>query len=417
MKLIKPSILKGKILAPPSKSITVRAAAAALLSFEETHLLQPSFCDDAQAAFRIIETLGAKVKHNQDENICVMARMAAREKIVLNCGESALAMRLFTPIAALLNIPIKLKARGTLQRRPMGFMEPALKQLNAWLQTANGKPPLWIKGPLQAGQAVVDGSLSSQFLSGLLMALPLVQGKSEIRVPVLKSSPYVRMTLDLLSAFNIEIQSDKELSHFIIPGNQSYKRKEYIIGKDWSGASFLLVAGALCGSVSVEGLDIYSPQPDKRILEALETAGAKVSISSNSITVENQSLNSFDFDASQCPDLIPPLAVLAAGCRGVSRLKGTDRLTHKESNRKQALLTELGKIGVDIKSEGHSLIIKGGPIKGGTVHSYHDHRLAMAEAVAGLSSKTGVKIKNWQAVSKSYPAFFHDLKSLGGNIR
>jgi len=407
MKLIKPSILKGKISAPPSKSMTVRAAAAALLSFEETHLLQPSFCDDAQAAFRIIETLGAKVEYNQDESIRVMARMAATEKIVLNCGESALAMRLFTPIAALLNRPIKLEAMGTLQRRPMDFMEPALKQLNVWLQTANGKPPLWIKGPLQAGQAVVDGSLSSQFLSGLLMALPLVEGKSELEVPVLKSSPYVQMTLDLLQAFNIKIQTNKELSYFIIPGKQRYRGKEYTIAKDWSGASFLLVAGALCGSVSVE----------KRILEALKMAGAKVSISSSFITVEAQSLNSFDFDATHCPDLIPPLTVLATGCRGISRLKGTDRLTHKESNRQQALLIELGKIGVDIKSEGQSLIIKGGPIKGGTVYSHHDHRLAMAEAVAGLRSKIGVKIKNWQSISKSYPSFFLDLKSLGGNVR
>jgi len=394
MKLIKPSILKGKISAPPSKSMTVRAAAAALLSFEETHLLQPSFCDDAQAAFRIIETLGAKVEYNQDESIRVMARMAATEKIVLNCGESALAMRLFTPIAALLNRPIKLEAMGTLQRRPMDFMEPALKQLNVWLQTANGKPPLWIKGPLQAGQAVVDGSLSSQFLSGLLMALPLVEGKSELEVPVLKSSPYVQMTLDLLQAFNIKIQTNKELSYFIIPGKQRYRGKEYTIAKDWSGASFL-----------------------KRILEALKMAGAKVSISSSFITVEAQSLNSFDFDATHCPDLIPPLTVLATGCRGISRLKGTDRLTHKESNRQQALLIELGKIGVDIKSEGQSLIIKGGPIKGGTVYSHHDHRLAMAEAVAGLRSKIGVKIKNWQSISKSYPSFFLDLKSLGGNVR
>lgn len=408
-------MIEGKVKAPPSKSMTIRAAAASLLARGETRILFPSLCEDARAAFGVIADLGARVETCEDR-IRVEGGLNIRSP-VLDCGESGLCLRLFTPIAALSDRPVQLTGRGTLLTRPMAMMNQPLAELGVHIQTDNGKPPVSVRGPLRAGKITVDASVTSQFLSGLLMSLPLGDGDSELQVPVLNSRPYVEMTLGILREFNVRVDSDFELRYLSIPGKQTYRPKCYSVEGDWSGAAFFMVAGALAGKIIISGLKISSAQADRRIIEALKAAGARLVFGDEEVTVENNCLRPFDFDATHSPDLIPALAALAAACPGRSRIRGVGRLANKESHRARALVLELGRLGVKIGIEGDYLVIEGQPFPGGSVNSHSDHRIAMACAVAGLVSRNGVRINGWSSVSKSYPGFFEDLKAVGGKIR
>lgn len=415
MKSIKPSLIEGSLKAPPSKSMTIRAAAGALLSLGKTRILSPSKCQDAQTAFRIIQDLGAAI-YPESRWIQVKGGLKLK-KNSLHCGESGLCMRLFTPIASLFKRELTLKGEGSLLNRPMDMMESPLESLGVWSQTQNGLPPVKVKGPIGFGQVHINSSVTSQFLSGILMTLPLCAGDSEIRVHNLKSKPYILMTLEFLKDFGIQVHTNRHFSTFQIPGNQNYSREEYAVEGDWSGASFLLTAGAISGKVTVTGLNMKSHQADSQILKALQKAGANIEMRENKITVSQNKLKPFVFNATHCPDLIPALTVLACFAPGISRIIGANRLKHKESNRAFSLSSEFGKMGADICFEKNKLLISGGGLKGGTVFSHHDHRIAMAEAVAGLRAKRGVNIHKWECVSKSYPDFFKDLMSIKGKTK
>jgi 3-phosphoshikimate 1-carboxyvinyltransferase len=319
---------------------------------------------------------------------------------------------MFAPIAALSGKECVLLGEGSLCSRPIGMVEAPLRELGASISTERGLPPIRVKGPLQGGEVEVDGASSSQFLTGLLMALPLCRKDSVIRVAGLKSRPYVRMTLSLLTEFGIAVRHSPGLDRFEIAGSQSYQPTDYFVEGDWSGASFLLVAGAIAGSVSVGGLDEDSLQADRAILDALRAAGASVEIGNGVVTVGKGKLRGFEFDATDCPDLFPPLAALACSCKGENSIRGASRLSGKESDRGAALAQELSKMGADIRLEGDCLKIRGGKLRGGKADSHNDHRIAMACAVAALDSENGVEIKNDKCVSKSYPGFFGDLEKL-----
>jgi 3-phosphoshikimate 1-carboxyvinyltransferase len=415
MKSIKPSLIKGTIKAPPSKSMTIRAAAGALLSSGKTRILSPSKCQDARTAFWIIQDLGSVI-YPDSQRIQVKGGLKLK-KNSLHCGESGLCMHLFTPIASLFKRELTLKGEGSLLNRPMDMMKSPLKSLGVRCQTQNGLPPIKVTGPIGSGRVNMNSSVTSQFLSGLLMTLPLCTGDSEIRVHNLKSKPYILMTLELLKDFGIQVNTDCHLSAFHIPGNQKYSKKEYAVEGDWSGASFLLTAGAVSGKVTVTGLNMKSRQADRQIIKALHKAGARIQTTENKVSVSRNKLTSFTFNATHCPDLIPALTVLACFASGTSRIIGADRLKDKESNRAFSLTSEFGKMGAKICFEKNKLLISGGGLKGGTVFSHHDHRIAMAEAVAGLRAKRGANIHKWECVSKSYPDFFKDLTSIGGNIK
>jgi 3-phosphoshikimate 1-carboxyvinyltransferase len=414
MKWIKPSKISGIFTAPPSKSIMLRAVAAALLSSEKSHIINPSFCDDALAGLRIAEALGAHVE--REDNSIKIKGGGQLQKAVLDCSESGLCIRMFAPIAALYKEEITLSGTGSLKTRPMAMMEKPLNNLGAYCKTNNGFSPILVKGPFRGGKVEIDGSISSQFLTGLLMALPLCRGDSELIVNNLKSKLYVAMTLSLLTQFGISIDNEKNLSRFFIKGNQCYKGATCHVEGDWSGASFLLVAGAISGKVSAQNLRICTLQADRSILDVLELINARISIIDDTISVEKNKLKPFEFNATNCPDLFPSLAVLACHCKGRSLIYGVERLKHKESSRAHALLTELVKIGAKITINGNRMEIEGSQLKGGVFDSHNDHRIAMAGAVAGLNSKNGVKINGWECASKSYPGFFEDLKAIGGDV-
>ncbi len=410
MKKVKPGRLDGTVTAPPSKSMMQRAVAAAALAHGPSVLLNPSFCEDALAALCIAEGLGAEVKR---ESIKLRIDGGGQPRgHRLACGESGLCMRLFTPIAALFERPFTLTATGSLGSRPMAALEEPLWALGAKCQTHYGLPPIAVRGPIRGGRVSLDGSMSSQVASGFLMALPLCPQDSALSVSHLKSKPYLRMTLSLLKEFGIIIHQDEKLRRFEIPGKQAYHPRTYRVEGDWSGGAFLLVAGAIAGRVKVRELSEKSLQADRAILEALKRAGAEVDTERDAVTVERCGLRSFEFDATDCPDLFPPLVALACHCQGRSVIQGTERLKHKESDRALALVSEFRKMGARIRVYDGKMEVTGKSLKGGEISSHHDHRIAMACAIAGLQSDKGVSIRDWMCIAKSYPKFFDDLEAL-----
>jgi len=413
MRSVNPSAVRGTVHAPPSKSMTVRAAAAALLAEGTSMIRNASLCDDGVVAFAALAAMGADVSHKGAEILVRSQGIHSRGggRLIIDCGESGLAMRMFAPIAALLDSETVLEASGSLRSRPME-MVTALQGLGVSCTTDHGRPPITVRGPLEGGQITIDASLSSQFLTGLLMALPLSRRDSHVRVSGLSSAPYISMTLQILSAFGVIIEYEDDLTELRVRGNQVYRPSAYTVEGDWSGAAFLLVAGAIGGSVVVRGLPFPSVQADSAVLEALEMAGARVTKGPDSISVERHILSPFVFDATQCPDLFPPLVALAACCEGKSTISGARRLAHKESDRAAALKEEFAKLGILISTEEDTMEISGGRIRGGEVDSHNDHRIAMACAVAALRAEGRVSVGRPESVRKSYPGFFQDLEAL-----
>jgi 3-phosphoshikimate 1-carboxyvinyltransferase len=393
--------------------MTQRAIAAALLATGESTIINPSYCDDSLAAMSIATGLGARVKPGTSEMVIIGGEELKEPK--LNCGESGLAIRMFSPIAALYPQEIFITGAGSLKHRPMNMIEDALRQFGVLCTSNKGFLPLTIKGPLSGGVCEIDGSVSSQLLTGLLMALPLTGKDSIIKVKDLKSKPYIDMTLQVLEKSGIKVINEN-YSRFIIPGNQKYKAIRFEIESDWSGGAFLLVAGVIAGEVTVEGLRSDSRQSDKAILTALDRAGVKLSISENSITVNRSDLKAFEFDSTESPDLFPPLVALASYCKGISGIKGADRLIHKESNRAAALVEEFGKLGIKVEVTNDYMIVNGGKVNGGKVNSHEDHRMAMALATAALGASDKVAIKDSHCIGKSYPGFFDDLRKVGVEV-
>lgn len=411
---VAPSRIKGIVMAPASKSMTQRAIAGALLAGGETTIVNPSYCDDSLAAMTIATGLGARVNPGAAEMKITGGRILREHK--LNCGESGLAVRMFSPIAALWPEEIMMTGADSLKNRPMSMIEEALLQFRVACTSYKGYLPLSIKGPLKGGDCEIDGSISSQLLTGLLMALPVAGRNSIITVNNLKSRPYIDMTLQVLEKFGIKVTNDN-YSKFIIPGKQEYKAIRFEVESDWSGGAFLLVAGAIAGEITVQGLRTDSRQSDRAIITALDKAGAKLNIGENSITVSSAGMKAFEFDSTESPDLFPPLVVLASYCKGVSGIKGARRLIHKESNRAAALVEEFGKLGVKVEVSDDYMIITGGKVSGGRANSHEDHRIAMALATAALSASDKVSIKDSHCIGKSYPGFFDDLQKIGASVQ
>jgi 3-phosphoshikimate 1-carboxyvinyltransferase len=407
-----PSRLKGEITAPPSKSLMQRAIAAGLLSSGLTVIRNPSFCDDSRAAIGIAGALGAIISTYPDYITIETGLRPVSAAVNLHCGESGLALRMFSPVAATITTRVVLAGEGSLTGRPVTMISQALPQFGVKVKTSGGHLPVTLTGKLLAGKAVIDGSSGSQLLTGLLMALPVLESDSEITVNDLRSKPYISLTLKLLEEFGITIINDS-FSHFRIPGKQSYRPHEYTVEGDWSGAAFLLTAGAIAGEVAVDNLDCNSAQADRAVLDALINAGTRVTKTGNRVTAAMSDLHAFTFDATDCPDLFPPLAVLAAYCRGTSRLRGVKRLVYKESNRIEAITEVLQALNISVFTKDDEMIIEGGDVKGADVSSYNDHRIAMMAAIAALGSRGEVTINGAEAVNKSFPEFFDTLKHLG----
>lgn len=410
---ISSSKVQGKIVAPASKSVMIRAVVAATLARGTSVISNPSFCEDSRSAMKMTESLGAKIEQNSDHIIIKGGNTPLNGS--LDCGESGLSLRMFSAVASLFDKEMELIGSGSLKDRPLGDLADPLRAMGVEVTTNNGFLPVKVKGPLRGGRIRINGSLSSQFLTGMLMSLPLIEADSILIVENLKSKAYIDLSLKVMKDFGINARHNN-YREFHIPGGQAYISREYFIEGDWSGAAFLLTAGAIAGQVEVSGLDPESMQADKKILEALKKVGARIEQSSESLKVSRKELNAFQFDVSECPDLAPPLVSLASHCKGTTILNGIERLIAKESNRAKTLKEEFEKLGIKIIIEGNQMKVLGGSVSGGRVFSHNDHRIAMAVAVAALRATASVSIDGSECVSKSYPGFFNDLKSIGGNV-
>ena len=405
-----PSLIDGTINAPSSKSVAQRAIASALLAQGNSLIKNITWSNDVLAAISVAENLGA-IPTIIDNNLNIKGGRIMLSPVV-NCGESALCMRMFAPIAALYENEITLNASGSLLKRPIGMIENSLRQMGAVVNTQNGFPPITIKGPIKGGVVKVDGSVSSQVLSGLLLALAVLREDSIIETESLVSRHYVDITLSVMNSFGVTAEN-QNYQRFVIKGNQNYKPTEFYVEGDWSSCSFLLVAAAIAGKIKIKNLSDKSIQPDKKILEVLESVGASIKIKEDSIVCKHKSLNAFSFDATDCPDLFPPLVALASKCKGISKIHGTNRLQYKESNRLEVILREFSKMGIQIKNEENTLFIESGALKSCEIFPENDHRIAMAAAITYLGSNQTPIIYQAECVNKSFPGFWDEIKCLG----
>lgn len=416
---IQPSGIRGSISAPASKSLMQRACAAALLHRGRSIIHNYGKSNDDLAALHIIRDLGADLQYTGAKELEIKSGFPDQKSFLtgMHCGESGLSARMFLPIAALLHHEITITGSGSLRDRPMNVFDDILPRLGVRLQSHKGKLPLTIKGPLKPSDIHIDGSLSSQFLTGLLFAYAGAKAQDKtIHVKNLHSRPYIDLTLDVLKQFGLHCPEHTDYETFYFPkinGALPDTPVAYTVPGDWSNSAFLLVAGAVAGNITVKGLDIFSGQADQKILEVLMECGAYVSIREGHIETARAPLNAFHFNATDCPDLFPPLVTLAAYCSGTSMIQGVRRLKYKESDRAGTLKSEFEKLGIEITLQDDNMFIKGGIVKGGKVHAHGDHRIAMACAVAGLNARGPVEIGEAEAVEKSYPDFYADLGKAG----
>ena len=414
MRCVRPGPVEGRLGAPPSKSVLQRAVAAASLVDGASVVRARTLCDDALAALRVIEALGATVEHVPGGVSITGGGDPA--SATLDCGEAGLSLRMFSAVASLYDRDLTLAVRGSLASRPIGMVLEPLTGLGVRCSARDGFPPLHVRGPMRGGKVTVDGSTTSQFLTGLLLALPRCPVDSEVEVRDLRSIPYVRLTMALLKEFGATIEHDDAMERFEIAGGQRYRPVDLAVEGDWSGASFPLVAGAVAGDVAVTGLDLASPQADRAVLDALCASGATVNAAADEVRVTTADLQAFEFDATHCPDLFPPLVALASACHGTTRLLGATRLRHKESDRAAVLVDQFTRIGGRVRVDGDLMEVEGTTLTGGHADGCGDHRIAMALACAALTARAPVTIQGAGCVSKSYPAFFEDLVELGGTV-
>ncbi len=421
MVTITPSPLSGTVKIPPSKSFAHRAIISAFLSNSPCTVSNIELSKDIEASLSCVKALGGNAKFDKKTKTVNFKKSNNRptQSSILDCGESGSTLRFFIPIALALGNNASFKGHGKLMRRPLEpYFEIFQKKGIEYRKKGN---ILSISGKLTPGEFSLNGSVSSQFLTGLLFALPILDGDSIIKIDGnLSSKGYVDITLDVLKTFGIKIENF-DYKTFEIKGNQKYTATNYTVEGDFSQAAFFLVAGALGCDISCQGLKQDSLQGDKKITEILETVGAKVTwLDDNTLKASSSALmHGITVDADEIPDLVPIISVLLSFCKGKSRIENAARLRLKESDRLAAMASELSKIGADITEGDDFLEISGKQtLRGCDLSSWNDHRIAMALSVAACRSEGDISIDGAKkAITKSYPAFFDDYARLGGNVK
>lgn len=403
---------QGIIHIPSSKSDSQRAILIAALGNEESVLQNVGSSEDELAMIKNIQQLGAEIHWIDKTTLSVKGNFSQTSFSELNCGESGLGLRLLTSSVALKPNEVKLTGSGSLLQRNQSFFEQFLPEMGVKVITNDQKLPISVTGPLKSGNYTVDGSESSQYISGLLIAFSQTDGTTLLRVENSASTPYIDMTTHTLRSFGVKID-EVEANVYQIQGKQAIQKTSYTIDGDWSSASYWLVASALGVDIFVKGLSMSSKQADKAILNAFMTANCRITNMEEGIQIDGANRQPLDFDATHCPDLFPALATYGALTQGVSRVKGVHRLSNKESDRGLALQSEFKKLGIRIELEGDTMLIHGSTaIQTTAVDSHHDHRIAMCLAIAGIVGKAEMTIEHAEAVGKSYPKFWEHVNSL-----
>lgn len=421
---IKPSGLSGEINVPPSKSMAHRALICAFLADGTSEIDNIELSDDIMSTCNAIITLGGNIEilegsvPDRKKLIVKGNGKVAVKKRRINCGESGTTARFIIPVSRLAGDEVEIDGEGKLVSRPFDAFFPVFDKSNIGYEITNGKLPLTLKGRLQPGNYLIRGDISSQFISGLLLALPLLDRNSTVQITTgLQSEAYIEMTIAMQRLFGVNVHFDRNRNCFYIPGNQKYIPRKYFVEGDWSQSAFWLAAGVMSGPVAITGLSKNSLQGDRIIETIIKEMGGKVYWNDDKLIAEKSSLSGVSVDVSQCPDLAPILAVLGSACTGKTEILNGARLRIKESDRIKAIVAEMKKLGADIYESGDNIIINGnGRLSGGTAESWNDHRIVMSVAIAAVLCENNVVIEGFNAVNKSYPSFWEHYKSLGGNI-
>ncbi len=419
MKLtIQKSNIKGTVNAPPSKSYTHRAIAIAALS-KKAEVCNPLISEDTKATIRASEAFGAGIESRKDSLIIKgFEGMPKTPDNVIDIANSGTTLRIMTAVASLADGAVVLTGDASIRTRPNTPLLNALNDLGAeaFSTRNNGKAPLVVRGKMRGGRVYIDGSISSQFISALLIACPFAQNETTILIKgELKSRPYVNITVEMLKSAGAKIIADDSNS-FTVPPSQEFNMRSYNVPGDFSSASYMMAAGALCGEVTINNL-FPSEQGDTVLIEILRKMGAKILWDEKKgvVKVSRSELKNINVDVAKTPDLVPTLTVLGAVSEGTMVIENAGHVRYKETDRLHAMTVEMKKMGVDIIEEKDRLIIKGGAIKGAEVHGWDDHRIVMALAVAGMIAG-GTTIDTVESVSISYPSFFEDLKNIGAVV-
>lgn len=391
--ILQKSELNGTVSAPPSKSAAHRALICSFLAGGGT--VKPIIASkDMQATVGVIDALKNGRK-------------------ILDCIESGSTLRFMIPVAASIGADAVFTGSGRLPERPVGEYLDLLPKHGVSCKSEGGLP-LEISGSLKNGSYEVSGNVSSQYITGLLLALANLEGDSAVILKTpLQSKPYVDMTVKVMADYGVEIRETE--FGYLIHGGQTFRKTDYTVEGDWSQAAFFLVAGTLGGNITVTGLDRNTAQGDKGIIDVLRAFGADIEINENSLKCVKSQLKGAVVDASDIPDLVPILAVAAALAEGKTVIKGAERLRYKESDRIESVVSNLKKMGADAEETADGMIINGKKrLCGAQLNGYNDHRIVMAFSIAALFAEGETVISDAQSINKSYPSFFEEYNRLGG---
>ena len=429
MKTVKifPTKLKGTVVAPSSKSMGHREIICAGLAAGTSIIDNISMSKDIEATMRCLKAINVAV----DEIPSMIEGrkalqisgtghpMAAADSV--DCGESGSTLRFFMPLGANLNCPLTFTGHGKLVSRPLQAYYDIFDEKFIQYFNDNGCLPVTVNGHLTPGTYKLPGDVSSQFVSGLLFALPLLNGDSIIEITSpLESSAYVDMTINCLAKYGVQIENEGGLHHrYLVKGKQRYQAQDSQVEGDWSQAAFWTVGGSLGDGITCQGVNVNSLQGDQAVVDIMERMGAVIKQDANSVTVNGGATKATVIDAANCPDIIPVLTVLAAVSEGTTKIINAGRLRIKECDRLAAMTSELNKMGAQITEEPEGLTIVGKPqglVGGVQVDAWNDHRIAMSLAIAAQKCAAPIILTGAESVAKSYPTFWEDYKSVGGLV-
>lgn len=413
---VMPSKFKGEVTLPPSKSDVHRAILCAALSKGKSVISPVDLSQDILATIDCAKALGADITIEGRTAYVDGTNLFKDKEAVLDCRESGSTLRFFIPVAGVGGVKATFVGKGRLPQRPIGIYLDCLPKAGVKCET-EGCLPLKISGTLQAGEFTIPGNISSQFITGLLLALPLTGEDCKIKITSsLQSVGYINMTIRTMSKFGVNVETT-DYGYFI-KGGQEYKPCNYTCEGDWSQAAFFLAAGALGGRVILKGLRMDSIQGDRECLEIFKQFGADITENNNTITVKASKLRGININAEQIPDLVPILAVTASFAEGTTHIYGAERLRIKESDRLNAICTCLNIIGANVTEKPDGLIINGVETAvGGRVEGFNDHRIVMAMSIAVEKCTSAIEITDRESIGKSYPGFFNDYRAIMGNAK
>ncbi|MCR1959365.1 3-phosphoshikimate 1-carboxyvinyltransferase [Thomasclavelia cocleata] len=414
---ITPTKLKGIVQVPPSKSLAHRAIICASLAKGVSRIDNIEYSKDIQATIKAMKSLGTKIEEFENYLIIDGTTTFTKQNSEIDCEESGSTLRFMIPISIVEENKVHFVGRGNLGKRPLDTFYEIFERQNIGYMYKKDVLDLYVIGKLKPDHYIIPGNISSQFITGLLFALPLLKGDSIIEITsTLESKGYIDLTLQMLSQYGIKIINN-DYKSFVVMGNQEYQAHDYRVEADFSQAAFYLVAGAIGNDVVLTDLNLNSLQGDKATLSILEAMGAKINVVSDGIKVTGENLSATQVDASQCPDVIPVVSVALALAQGKSEVINAKRLRIKECDRIIATSSQLNELGGSVVELSDSMTIRGvSEFVGGNCSSFADHRIAMMLAIATTRCNQSVIIDNMECVEKSYPSFWEDYQSLGGII-